>query len=110
MSVRDLFTREIWAPAAANVPAARPELAVGLVATQVLGLVMARYVIRAEPLASLPAEDVVGSIAPTLQHLLGGEDCARRRRGPTLRTGAVAKQLRAGNRTEGRARRRYRQR
>jgi AcrR family transcriptional regulator len=73
--VRDLFTREIWAPAAGRLQASRPELAVGLVATQVLGLVLARYVIRSEPLASLPPEAVVAALAPTLQRLLeaGGE-------------------------------------
>src|SRR5215472_13437643 len=61
--VRDLFMREI----------SKPELAVNLVATQVLGLVMARYVIRVEPLASLPAEAVVASLAPILQRLLSSD-------------------------------------
>jgi AcrR family transcriptional regulator len=69
---RELFTSEIWAPVADRLPAAcRPELVVGLVATQVLGLVMARYVIRSEPLASLPPDAVVAAIAPALQRLLG---------------------------------------
>lgn len=68
--VRDLFTREIWRPAAAAVPARDPALAVSLVATQVLGLVMARYVVRAEPLASQPPEAVVGLLAPLLQRVL----------------------------------------
>ncbi len=45
---------------------------VNLVATQILGLVMARYVIRAEPLVSLPADELARSIAPTLQHHLAG--------------------------------------
>jgi AcrR family transcriptional regulator len=83
--VRDLFTREIWAPAAAQVPARQPELAVSLVATQVLGLVMARYVICTEPLASLDSETVAAAIAPTLQRLVTGveteaETAASRRR------------------------------
>jgi AcrR family transcriptional regulator len=69
--VRELFTREIWGPAAERVPADQPDLVVGLVATQVLGLVMARYVIRSEPLASLPPDAVVSAIAPALQRLLG---------------------------------------
>jgi AcrR family transcriptional regulator len=76
-AVRDLFTREIWAPAADHIPATRPELAVGLVAAQVLGLVMVRYVIRSEPLASLPADAVVAAMAPTLQRLLGGWERGR---------------------------------
>ena len=71
--VRDLFMREIWTPASESIPASKPELAVNLVATQVLGLVMARYVIRAEPLASLPAEAVVASLAPILQRLLSSD-------------------------------------
>jgi AcrR family transcriptional regulator len=68
--VRDLFTREIWNPASASVPSPNPALAVNLVATHVLGTVMARHVIRAEPLASLPAEAVVGLLAPLLQRAL----------------------------------------
>ncbi|TMC10255.1 MAG: TetR/AcrR family transcriptional regulator [Chloroflexi bacterium] len=68
--VCDLLTREIWRPAAAEVPSERPALAVSLVATQVLGLVMARYVIRAEPLASQPPEAVVDLMAPLLQMVL----------------------------------------
>src|SRR5262245_19917907 len=74
--VRDLFMREIWTPASESIPASEPELAVNLVATQVLGLVMARYVIRAEPLASLPAEAVVTSLAPILQRLLTSDGVA----------------------------------
>lgn len=71
--VRDLFGREIWGPAAASLPVKDPALAVSLIATQVLGLVLARYVIRAEPLASLPADSVVALLAPALQGLLGGD-------------------------------------
>ena len=70
--VRDLFTHAIWEPVAARLSMSEPKLAVGLVATQVLGLVMARYIIRAEPLASLPADAVAAAIAPTLQRLLAG--------------------------------------
>jgi AcrR family transcriptional regulator len=73
--VRDLLTRELWEPAVALLQADQPELAVNLVATQILGLVMARYVIRAEPLASLPADELARSIAPTLQrHLVGDRE------------------------------------
>lgn len=67
---RDLVTREIWGPAAAGLPARDPERSVSLVAAQLVGLVMARYVIGVEPLASLPPEEVVMSIAPVLQHHL----------------------------------------
>lgn len=45
----------------------------GLVATQLLGLAMTRYVWRLEPIASLPDEDVVACLAPTIQRYLTGE-------------------------------------
>jgi AcrR family transcriptional regulator len=71
--VRELFTREVWAPAAAALPSEQPELAINLVASQLLGLVMARYVIGVEPLTSMSPEAVAASIAPTLQrHLATG--------------------------------------
>lgn len=40
------------------------------VASQVVGLIMLRYVLEAEPLASLPAEQVVATYAPVLQGYL----------------------------------------
>ena len=41
-----------------------------LVETQIIGLVMARYILRAEPLASADPEVVVALIAPTVQRYL----------------------------------------
>ncbi|MFC8040618.1 TetR family transcriptional regulator [Paenarthrobacter sp. NPDC057355] len=43
-----------------------------LVATQVVGLMLARYVIRLQPLASAPREEVVRLVAPNIQHYLTG--------------------------------------
>jgi len=70
--VRELLTREIWAPAAARLRLKRPELVVNLIATQILGLVMARYVVRTEPLASLPTGPAADAFAPALPLLLSG--------------------------------------
>jgi AcrR family transcriptional regulator len=69
---RDLVTRELWARAAGLLPADQPELRIGLIASQVIGLIMARYIIGAEPLASLPPEAVAAAIAPILQRHLSG--------------------------------------
>jgi AcrR family transcriptional regulator len=44
-----------------------------LVASQLVGLVMARYVLRIEPLASASRESLVAALAPTLQRYLTGE-------------------------------------
>jgi AcrR family transcriptional regulator len=70
--VRDLFTRELWARGAKLLPADQPELRISLLSCQLIGLMMARYIIGAEPLASLPPQAVVTAIAPTLQQLLTG--------------------------------------
>ncbi|HEX6970104.1 MAG TPA: TetR family transcriptional regulator [Micromonosporaceae bacterium] len=44
-----------------------------LIASQVAGLAVMRYIIKLEPLASAPAEAVVAALAPTLQHYLTGD-------------------------------------
>ncbi|GAA2037601.1 TetR family transcriptional regulator [Agromyces tropicus] len=43
-----------------------------LAASQVIGLIMARYFLRLEPLASADHEWVVAHVAPTVQHYLTG--------------------------------------
>jgi AcrR family transcriptional regulator len=43
------------------------------VASQLVGVLMARYILLLEPFASLPAEQVVATIAPNLQRYLTGE-------------------------------------
>lgn len=40
------------------------------IATQLLGLALCRYILRLEPLASLPADDVVAAVAPSVQRYL----------------------------------------
>jgi AcrR family transcriptional regulator len=40
------------------------------IATQLLGLALCRYILRLEPLASLPASDVVAAVAPSVQRYL----------------------------------------
>jgi AcrR family transcriptional regulator len=43
-----------------------------LVASQLMGVIMARYIIKVEPLASAPRETLVANIAPTIQRYLAG--------------------------------------
>ena len=47
-----------------------PDLRASLVATQLMGVALMRYVIGLEPLASTPSDDVADIIAPTLQRYL----------------------------------------
>jgi AcrR family transcriptional regulator len=48
----------------------QPETRAVLVGSQVVGLALARYIVLAEPLASMAAADVVDVLAPTFQHYL----------------------------------------
>jgi AcrR family transcriptional regulator len=68
--VRERVSREILAPLAAGLGSDRPELRGSLAASQVVGMVMARHVVKVEPLASLPPEHVIAVIGPTLQRYL----------------------------------------
>jgi AcrR family transcriptional regulator len=43
------------------------------VASQLMGVVMARYIVKIEPFASLPAEEIAQTIAPNLQRYLTGD-------------------------------------
>jgi AcrR family transcriptional regulator len=80
--VRDFFRTQVVRRVGAALTAARePAAAVShdevpmrtsLVAAQLFGLAMTRYVLRFEPLASLPAEEVVRAVAPTVQRYLTG--------------------------------------
>jgi AcrR family transcriptional regulator len=42
-------------------------------ASQLMGVVMARYIVQIEPFASLPAEQIVATIGPNLQRYLTGD-------------------------------------
>jgi AcrR family transcriptional regulator len=70
--VRELVTREILARIVAALGVDDAELRASLVASQVVGLLMARHIVRVEPLASLPADAVAAAIAPNLQRYLTG--------------------------------------
>ena len=46
------------------------------ITAQLLGLALCRYILHLEPLASLPADDVVATIAPSVQRYLTGPSSA----------------------------------
>ena len=50
-----------------------PDIRMPLFASQIVGLIMLRYLLEAEPLASMPVDDVVAAYAPTLQRYLTGD-------------------------------------
>jgi AcrR family transcriptional regulator len=68
--VRELVTRELFAPVAEHLGAEDAPLRASLLGAQVVGLVMARYVVGVEPLASTAPATVAAILAPVLQRLL----------------------------------------
>lgn len=68
--VRDLVSARIVGAIAAGLRDPEAAARASLVASQVIGLIMARYVIRIEPLASLTPETLVAALAPNLQRYL----------------------------------------
>ena len=68
--LREFMQHELWSPLADQLPVADAELRVTLVASQIVGMVMVRHIVAAEPLASLPGEELVELLAPALQRSL----------------------------------------
>ena len=68
--VRELLTRRLLEPIARGLGVDDARLRTSLVSSQMIGLVMARHVVRIQPLASLPSEHLVQALAPTLQRYL----------------------------------------
>jgi AcrR family transcriptional regulator len=69
MQLQDVFTKLIVEPVAA-LGADDANLRSALIATQLFGLTVSRYVLRLEPFASLPIDELVANITPTIQRYL----------------------------------------
>lgn len=70
--LRQFLTREVFAKIADKLGVTDGEFRATVAATQVVGLLVVRYGVRAEPLASAPLEEVVRRIGPVIQwHLTG---------------------------------------
>jgi hypothetical protein len=70
--LREFLASAILGPVAQRLGADDADRRVSLAASQIVGLGIARYVVRLEPLASAPMDEVVASVAPTLQRYLTG--------------------------------------
>jgi len=71
--VRDLLTREVLTPIAEGIGSDDAAYRASLVMSQIVGLIMARYIVEVEPLASRDASVIADAIAPTLQRYLTGD-------------------------------------
>ena len=64
--------RMLLTPMRAALPPDEADRRVELVVSQMVGLVVTRYLLTLEPLASMPAEELIAAVAPTLQRYLDG--------------------------------------
>jgi AcrR family transcriptional regulator len=71
--LRGFVEREVLGRLAAAIDAPQPELRAALAGSQVVGLIMARYIVRVEPIASADRDTLVAAIGPTIQRYLTGE-------------------------------------
>lgn len=69
--IQDVIAVEVGARV--DDPPGSGMIRIQFVASQLVGVVMARYILQLEPFASLPAEQVARAIAPNLQRYLTGD-------------------------------------
>ncbi|WUH91648.1 TetR family transcriptional regulator [Streptomyces sp. NBC_00433] len=71
---RGLVGRRVLARVAGELRVPDPEFRVQLAAAQLVGIIMLRYVVKVEPIASAEPDDLVALVAPTLQRYLTDPD------------------------------------
>ena len=69
--LQDVITREVGTRV--DDPPGTGRIRVQFVASQLVGVVMARYILELEPFRSLPVHQIAETIAPNLQRYLTGE-------------------------------------
>ena len=70
--LRSLLTRALLQPLAEGAGCGDAQLRACLLASQIAGLALARYVLKVEPLASATADELAPLVGPTLQRYLTG--------------------------------------
>jgi AcrR family transcriptional regulator len=71
--MRDILRDRLFTPLMERLDVAEPALRSQLAASQLIGLGMARYLLRLEPLASATQDELIAWVAPTLQRYLTGK-------------------------------------
>ncbi len=72
-TMQQFLTREVLSRISAFASGDDPQLRASLVASQMLGVAIARYVLKIEPLASADAADLIPFLAPTIERYLTGD-------------------------------------
>lgn len=70
--LRDLYVERIWGRVARLLGDDQADARAALLGSQVVGVAMARHVVRLEPVASMAADALVAWLAPVLQRYLTG--------------------------------------
>ncbi len=68
--LRKLLSEQLFAPLVAELGMPDAELRSNLIGSQMAGLIMARYIVAVEPLASLGSAELISWVGPTLQRYL----------------------------------------
>ena len=71
--LREFATREVVARVVQRLGKPDAQQRANLVMSQLIGLAMARYIVKVEPLASLPPAALAAAVGPNLQRYLSGE-------------------------------------
>src|SRR4029450_6648926 len=74
--LREFITEEVLGQIARRLGSPDASRRAPLAGSQVCALIMLRYIIRVEPLASAPADQVAAAVGPTLQRYLTGDVAA----------------------------------
>lgn len=71
--LRPFLHEQIFSRLGSRLPQGQAEQRVALVASQIIGLIISRYIIDLEPLVSMEDQQVIELVAPTIQRYLTGE-------------------------------------
>ena len=72
--MHEIFGAQLQPLVATLVPAGEAEMRAGLIATQILGMALCRFVLRLPPVVGMNRDEVVEWLGPTIQRYLGLPD------------------------------------
>jgi AcrR family transcriptional regulator len=68
--IRSLFSERLLMPIASRFGGKQPSLRASMIATQLVGLAIVRYVVQVDPLAHAGREQLVRALVPVIRHYL----------------------------------------
>jgi AcrR family transcriptional regulator len=70
--MREIFGAQLQPLVTARVPSGQAAVRAGLIASQILGMALCRYVLRLPPVVDMTREEIVEWLGPTIQRYLDG--------------------------------------